>query len=316
MVQKVRAILFYISVILFFVLIPSVLLYSFGYKLDISKLRIIKTGLIYVESVPVGAKVYLNGRRIKYTTPAAIEELLPGVYKLSLALEGYYPWYQEVLVEPGKANILQDIILFSTKPHLEKINISDVYDFYVFPADKDNAYYISDNKSTIAKTSLNPKDRELNILFGNLELPENIKDLSLSPDKKKIFYYFGNRLEVLYVPSEKPERNQIKDINFSINTERKILNAFWYSDSEHVLIMTDKDIKIYELISQGKNNIVTLLNINDKRSKAFYDIDDDILYFTDIQDGPDGKSHKGLYRLDISKKSLFTFFKDIEGNIK
>ena len=315
MVQKIRAILFYLSVILFFILVPVLLLYSFGYKLDLNRLRIIRTGLIYVKSIPEGANVYLNARHINKTTPANIEGLMPGKYRLFLELKSYYPWYQEVLVESGKPTRLDEIILFPIKPHLDKINISDVEDFYIFPADKDYAYYISEDKTAIAKASLNPKEKKMSLFCNQLQLSDNIKDFSLSPDKKKIFYFYGNRLDVAYLASEKANQQQIKDNNFFIITDRRIINAFWYSDSEHIVIVTDKDIKIYELISEGKDNIIIVLNINDKHPKAFYDIAEDTLYFTDAQEGSDGKLHRGLYRLDISKRTLFTFIKDLQENI-
>lgn len=315
MVQKIRAIIFYFSVILFFILVPVILLYSFGYKLDLNKLRIIKTGLIYVKSIPEGANVYLNTRDIKKTTPVSIEGLMPGKYRLFLELKGYYPWYQEILVESSKPTRLKEIVLFPTKPHLDKINISDVEDFYIFPADKDYAYYISDTRTAIAKASLNPKEKEMSLFCNQLQLSDNIKDFSLAPDKKKIFYFYGNRLDVAYLANEKANQQQIKDNNFFIITDHRIINAFWYSDSEHIVVLTDKDINIYELISAGKDNIIIVLNINDKHPKAFYDISDDTLYFTDAQEGSDGQLHRGLYRLDISKRTLFTFIKDLQENI-
>lgn len=311
-----RTILFYLAVILFFALLPVILLYSFGYKLEINRLRIIKTGLIYIKSIPDGAKVYLNARLINKTTPVSIEGLMPAKYKLSLELEDYYPWHQEVLVESGKSTILDNIILFSIKPHLDKINISNVDDFYIFSGDKDYAYCLSENKTAIYRTRLNPKEKEANLLCNQLLLPDNIKALSLSLDKKKLFYFYGNRLDVIYLTIEEENHQQIKNNNFFIITENRIIDAFWYSDSEHIVIMTDKDIKIYELISEGKDNIITILNINDKHPKAFYNIAEDTLYFTDLQETSDGKLHRGLYRLDISKRSLLTFIKDIKENIK
>jgi len=314
--QKIRAILFYLSIILFFILVPVILLYSFGYKLDINSLRIIKTGLIYVKSIPSGAQVYLNARFINKTTPASIEGLMPGKYKLSLELQDYYPWYQETSVGSGKSTILDNIILFSIKPHLDKINISNVDDFYVFSTDKDYAYCLSENKTAIYRTKLNPKEEEASLVCNQLLLSDNIKDFSLSLDKKKLFYFYGNRLDVIYLASDEANHQQIKGNNFFITTDRRIINAFWYSDNEHIVIMTNKDIKIYELISEGKDNIITVLNISDKHPKAFYNVAEDILYFTDVQEGLDGKLHRGLYRLDISKKSPFTFIKDLEKNIK
>ncbi|MCX5701964.1 MAG: PEGA domain-containing protein, partial [Candidatus Omnitrophica bacterium] len=313
---RIRAILFYLSLILFFILVPVILLYSFGYKLDVNRLRIIKTGLIYLKSIPDGAKVYLDGRHINNTTPVSIEGLMPGEYKLFLELENYYTWYQKILVESGKSTVLDRIILFPKKQHLDKINISDVDDFYVFPADKDYAYCISENNKSIFRIKLSPKEKEKELVCNQLQLTDNIQDLSLSPDKKKITYFYNNRLDVVYLFREKDDYQQLENSNFFIITDHRIINAFWYSDSEHIVIVTDKNIKIYELASKGKENIVTVLNINDKHPKVFYDVTEDVMYITDIQEGSDGKLYRGLYRLDLSKRFLFDFIKDIEENIK
>lgn len=316
MEQKIRAILFYLSVILFFILVPVILLYSFGYKVDINRLKVIKTGLIYIRSIPEGAKVSINGRHINETTPVSIGELMPGAYRLSLELEKYYPWHQMVLVEPGKSTALDDIILFPLKPHLDRINVSDVEDFYIFAADKDYAYCVSKNKTVISKARLNPEEKEASLVCNQLQLPDNFKDFSLSPDQKKILYSSGTRLDVVYVSNEKPNPAPVKNGNFFIITDHDIINAFWHSGSEHIIVITDKDIKIYELIGEGKSNAITVSNINNKYPKAFYNTVEDTLYFTDTQEGPDGKLHNGLYRLDISKKSIFSFLKEIKGSIE
>jgi hypothetical protein len=313
--QRIRAILFYFSVILFFILVPVILLYSFGYKLDINRFRIIKTGLIHVKSIPDGAKVYVDGRNINNTTPVTIEGLMPGEYKLSLELENYYTWYQKVSVESGKSTVIDRIILFPKKQHLDKINISGVEDFYVFPADKEYAYCISDNKKSIFRIKLNAKEKEKELVCNQLQLTENIQELSLSPDKKKIAYFYNNRLDVVYLTKEKDNNQQLENSNFFIITDHRIVNAFWYSDSEHIVIVTDKNIQIFELASKGKDNIVTVMNLNDKRPKVFYDAAEDVMYITDIQEGSDGKLYRGLYRLDLGKRFLLDFIKDIQENI-
>lgn len=312
MEQRIRKVLFYFSIILFFILLPSVLLYSFGYKLDINRFRFIKTGLIYLKTIPDGARVYLNERRLKETTPATIAELLPGRYRLLVELNSYYPWQQVVSVESGKTTLLDDIVLFSKKPRSEKINIIDLDDFYIFPEDDDYAYCISAERTVLSKVNLNPKAAESGFFYGQLDLPANIKSFSLAPDKKKALYFAGNKLNVLYLPSGKTGSLETRNKNFFIPASDRIIDAFWQSNSEHIIIATAKDIKIYELMSKGKDNIVTLLELRDNRPQVFYDVGDDVIYYTDLQEDAEGKQHRGLYRLDITKRTFFPFLKEKE----
>lgn len=316
MEQKIRAILFYLAVITFFILLPFILLYSFGYKLDLNRFRIAKTGLIYVKSIPDGANVFLNGKNLKKTTPLSIEGLMPGEYKLLLELEAYYPWQQTVSVFSGKTTYLDSIVLFTRNPRLDKVNILDLDNFYIFPFDKEYAYCISDTRNAIYKVRLNSKEHEANLLCDQLDLPSDVKELFLSPDKNKLFFFRDNRLEVIYLPAEKLDYQQTKINNFSIIETARIAYAFWYSDSGRIIVGTDKEIKIYELLGQGRSNTVSVLELHDNRPRAFYDYEEDTLYFTDVQKGADGKWHRGLYRLDVGKKSLISFLRDIEDNIK
>ncbi|MEI6863619.1 MAG: PEGA domain-containing protein [Candidatus Omnitrophota bacterium] len=86
-----RAIAFYVSLAAFFALLPIVLSYALGYKIDYKKLKIYKTGIIYVSSHPAGASVYINGKLHSDITPMKIEDVKPGTYKVEVRRDGFYP---------------------------------------------------------------------------------------------------------------------------------------------------------------------------------------------------------------------------------
>jgi hypothetical protein len=305
-----------LSVISFFILLPVVLLFSFGYKVDLSKFRVAKAGLIYLKTTPEGAKVYLNGRSLAKTTPVTIESVMPGEYSVSVELESYYPWRQKVTVEPGNATYLDNIILFPKNPYLDKVNMLDVGNYFIFSTDKDYAYCVSYERNALFKVRLDPQAQEETLLADNLTFPSGLKDLALSPDKKKILFFYDNRLNVIYLSSEKETYKDMIARNFFITADDRILYGFWYSDSDRLVVITGKSIRVYELLTQGKNNTTLIPDLHDSHLKAFYDVSNDILYFADIQKGSDDKWHRGLYRLDIGNKSLLSFIKSIGDNLK
>lgn len=314
--QKIRIILFYLSIATFFILLPTILLYSFGYKLDIKKFRIAKTGLIYVKTIPDGAKIYLNGKNLKKTTPFSIEGLIPGNYSLLLQSQDYSSWQQVVPVKSGETTALDNIVLFPKKPYLDKINIMDIGSFYIYEQDSDYAYCISEDRLSMYKVSLNTKDQHVTLLCDYLEFPSASKEFLLSPDKGKVIFFNDDRLDVLYLPTDKFNYQQAKEKHFFVKADGRILHAFWFSDSGRIIVITDKTVAVYELFSRGTSNTITLLKLRDSRTKAFYDTAGDMLYFTDIQRGSDDQWHKGLYRLDLSKRSPFIFIKNIEDNLR
>jgi hypothetical protein len=63
--------------------------------------QIMKNGVIYAQSVPYGANIYLNGASYG-TSPVTIRDLLPGTYAISATLNGYYPDQQTVTVTSGR----------------------------------------------------------------------------------------------------------------------------------------------------------------------------------------------------------------------
>ncbi|PIQ89688.1 MAG: hypothetical protein COV72_01880 [Candidatus Omnitrophica bacterium CG11_big_fil_rev_8_21_14_0_20_42_13] len=113
--EVARKILFSIFVLVYAVLCPFIILYSFGYIYQPEKKDISQTGLIYLSSFPSGASVYLEKSRFKNKTPATISELKPGQYQLGLRLKSYRPWSHQVTIEPGKASVFKNVPLLPVK---------------------------------------------------------------------------------------------------------------------------------------------------------------------------------------------------------
>jgi len=78
----------------------GVVLYAQGYRLDLTRGAIDKTGIILAKSIPEGAKVWLDGKPITATN-SPISNLKPGTYHLKLEKEGRFSWEKDVPVEEG-----------------------------------------------------------------------------------------------------------------------------------------------------------------------------------------------------------------------
>ena len=65
-----RAVAFYLSVLLFFIILPILLSYSLGYRIDYKALKVYKTGIIFINSKPSGASIYINDKLYSNLTPA------------------------------------------------------------------------------------------------------------------------------------------------------------------------------------------------------------------------------------------------------
>ena len=117
-----RAVACYVSVLLFFIIIPILLSYSLGYRIDYMALKAYKTGIISINSKPSGAAIYINDKLYTNVTPAEIQELKPGAYKIKVKREGFYPWEEELTVRPNMVTKAESIILFPIMQEMNKIN--------------------------------------------------------------------------------------------------------------------------------------------------------------------------------------------------
>jgi hypothetical protein len=106
----------YVMVAILIVLATILLVYdAYGYGFNTKTGDIIENGLLFVESKPGGASIYLNGQNQNNTTSARL--VLPaGNYTLSLKKDGYRNWQRTfTLTEHSIARYVYPF-LFPTKP--------------------------------------------------------------------------------------------------------------------------------------------------------------------------------------------------------
>jgi hypothetical protein len=87
----------------FFVVIPPLILFSFGYRLDYaSGFGLRETGGLYVSSL-AGSKIFVNNVEEKNVgflqTGLFMQGLLPGKYFIFSTKDGYWPWSKNIAVK-------------------------------------------------------------------------------------------------------------------------------------------------------------------------------------------------------------------------
>ncbi|MDP2630441.1 MAG: PEGA domain-containing protein [Candidatus Uhrbacteria bacterium] len=176
--KVIRRIIFICFVLFFFISAAVLLIYASGYRYNIGKKGIEKTGQLLVESEPKGAQISLNGspalRQWSHetlTTPTTVPYLFAGEYRLGVSRSGFHDWNGLVTVYPGRTTIKNDIfllrnaspILVSAKDHIR--SSFAVSDGIVF--DDGRAIYL-----------LNTRTYEVSTLYSS---PVPILDLKVAP---------------------------------------------------------------------------------------------------------------------------------------
>jgi len=171
-----RKIIFLIFCALYIIVCPSLILYSLGIVIKPDKKKIIKTGVIFITTIPDNAIPYLDGKPHKEQTPTLIDNLLPGNYTLEIKKPGYQSWKTQVSVYQEKASPLEDIILLPEPMSENEISREPMTD--LIPVD-DNPFVIASSGDQTRNLFLHIWDESFrqNILPQRNEKLEAIKPL-------------------------------------------------------------------------------------------------------------------------------------------
>ena len=99
-------------VLAFFATAPLLIMFTSGYRYNWKRQRVQKTGLIQAETVPTGAKVFLDGSLQRKLTPASYMRLLPDDYLVRIEKKGYLPWEKTLEVRSGQTTFATGIVLY------------------------------------------------------------------------------------------------------------------------------------------------------------------------------------------------------------
>jgi hypothetical protein len=302
--KSMRSIAFFGAVILFFAMLPILLSYSLGYKIDYKNLKIYKTGIIFLNTRPAGASVYVNGRLIKDLTPAQVEELKPGRYKIIVKLEDFYPWEGELDVKPNRVTKADKIELFPVSKEVKRIGKVSARDFVV--SDTGLIYYLTGDGLYVSGTDGNG----LKKISSYSDWPDKIVKKKFSPDKNKFLYFDDRSVYIVYLAAAdtKPDSGQTAGVENVFNSPDHIVDVFWYPGYYYIVVVSDSDIKVVELRGGQNRNVVSLYKFVEQPRFVYYDQSNDSLYFMDELASPGVSAGKYLYRLGLRQ----TFFDSIK----
>lgn len=108
-------------IILFLILVGTAIgiYYAQGYRFNFNNPKLIQgTGLLVLTSKPDGARVVVDGHLTTATNNTI--NLAPGVYKVRIEKDGYFPWEKSITVNQETVS-QANATLFPTAPRLESV---------------------------------------------------------------------------------------------------------------------------------------------------------------------------------------------------
>lgn len=130
---------------------------------------------------------------------------------------------------------------------------------FIFLKDGEKNLYLLDQKEGVFK-----------------KFSEDVRGLEISPDLKKIAYFSGREIHILFLKEENAQPIREKGENlFLFRLSEEITNIFWIT-SNYLSFSTENGIKVSEIDNRDKINTVTVAEF--KNSEIFWNSDNKKFY--------------------------------------
>jgi hypothetical protein len=191
-----------------------------GYRFDFSSKSVMPTGMLVVNSEPVGAQVFIDGK-LKAATDSTVS-LPPGEYSVEFKKPGFFPWQKKILIE--KELVTQaNAFLFPQVPDLKPLTFNGVEKPKISPDGSKIVYAIP-----LPGTEAGLWVMDLGSFIFNIgKEPRQIAKSKAAMDFGKLNYYWtpdsrqilveNEKEKYLLDPSQLNSANVLIDISGSLN---------------------------------------------------------------------------------------------------
>lgn len=151
--QKIRdSLLTFVALCIILFISIAIIAYGRGYRLDFKNRSFGATGLLTTTSDPIGAVVFINGKRRTATNTNFT--VSPGWYTIAIAKEGYQTWEKRIRVQ-GEIVARADAMLFPSNPSLSAITNTGVLNPLLSPDGTKLVYTVPATASAQGSAILN-----------------------------------------------------------------------------------------------------------------------------------------------------------------
>lgn len=231
------------------------IMYVLGRVINPETQKVVRTGLIYISSLPNQSSVYLNGKLHPEKSPTIIRDLPRGIYTIKLFHEGYKPYEKTVTVIEKEAVTLNRILLRPRNRKKEVLsdlafnkiipikgtplilvskgkNLKDFFVLKLYQAYEETLH----TKSIIASKESAPKPLcSADSFYSKME----VSDI-FSVEKSSAFIIQGSLGRQDWFLWFDPKNNDFSPINISSLFPTKPEQIFWdYNDEKNIFALQD-----------------------------------------------------------------------------
>jgi len=266
------------AIALFFLLIfaigtPILLFYASGYRYNVKKNAVEKTGALVLETKPSRASILLNNESVNENTPARLKNIIPDKYNVKLEKEGYYTWEKDLEIKSQEATFAEDIILFK-KAEPESIIDSEINWLSFSPTNAFAVFSTSDfDQDYLYLLDLN--NQKFNLIYNNNKKFVNPQAIWSHDD---LMLYFQSNGDQMIFPIQFPKNSFDLTKFFSVKEAR---NYKWnQQNNQNLFAQVDNSILELDITTKKFKNIFSI-NPTEKLIDFFIQ-NDDVYYIFNI----------------------------------
>ena len=289
MTRRTRRIIFYIFLITFIILVPSIILYALGYGFDFDKKTFVATGAIYLKSYPPKAEIYINNKP-RGTTNKFIRYLVPKVYEIKITKEDYHSWQKKLTVKTGMVTRIDNVFLVPFNPEI----------FLISTQSEEYSSFFEESYSLSKLTEIIKKKSKYTIF--------DISDLELDSKKEKIYFLSKNNLYSLELDKENLENSLLSDIlapnvvNYTIYKNGIIYLEYFTGQIYELDLNSIKSAVFFEQVFPSFNQGKWILSNDNEKLLCQKDKSVEILWLDRIDDAPIGRRKGDIEKIDFEEK--------------
>ena len=239
-------------IITFLVGAPLLIIYTAGYRYNIKKGQVQRTGALVLETEPSRASVKLNNEYLPSSTPIRLNNILPDEYLITIEKEGFYSWEKTLDIRSQQTTFAEDVILFAKKAP-EVIMESEISMIEFSPRNR-YAVFVTNDFEQDYLYMLNLDNGKLTLIYNDNRVFVDPRIVWSSDESRFLFKTAKN---LIVVPTKFPKNSD----DLSLHIFRSYKNLKFYNDklygldNNRISVLLDNDQ--YELVYRSAQGNVT-----------------------------------------------------------
>ncbi len=252
-----RKVFFYLFAVVYLILCPIVILYALGYIwAPRSDQQIVKTGLIYLKTLPRDATTHIRNRVVAQKTPVMLNDLRTGEYDLHVSRKNYRPLKMKVNVEAGRAKVLDRVLLIPQTFQVARLLEDSIGNWIVVSGTPYFLLFTGKDLKSVAVYDWKGKEARKLFLPGEAYADAVVLETRICQGSSFVVFRVqkGTEEKVLGVSLAKKD-SKLTDLTPYLAAEA-LANSFWEADKSSYLFMNQKP-HLFQL----RNTTLSMLNL-------------------------------------------------------